>query len=138
MNEARDASRPGRASVFSRSHCPRVGSFAAALIAGAALLAHADERAPDPSAQLPVQVTETPATVRLRVLLPENVPPGSVEVQLAGRKVVVLARTARGKRVRSRALRLSEEAVEDGAEADYNPDGSLTITLQKKVRHGGP
>jgi len=43
-----------------------------------------------------------------------------------------------GKRIRSRALRLSEEAVEDDAEADFSPDGSLTITLQKKVRHGGP
>ena len=87
---------------------------------------------------LPVQVSETAATVRLRILLPENVPPGSVEVQLAGRKVVVLARTVHGKRLRSRSLRLSEEAVEDDAEADFAPDGSLTIVLQKKVRHGGP
>jgi HSP20 family molecular chaperone IbpA len=137
MIEARDASRAGRAPVFSRSSRPRAGSFAAALVVGVALLARADEQPPDPS-RLPVQVTETPATVRLRILLPDDVPPGSVEVQLAGRKVVVLGRTVRGQRVRSRAIRLSEEAVEDGAEADYDPDGSLTITLQKKARHGEP
>jgi len=138
MTEPRDAARAGRASVCSPSRRPRAGSLAVALVAGVVLVAHADERVPEPSPALPVQVTETPATVRLRVLLPDNVPPGSVEVQLAGRKVVVLARTVHGKRIRSRALRLSEEAVEDDAEADFSPDGSLTITLQKKVRHGGP
>ena len=138
MIEARDAARVGRASVRSPSRHPRAGSLVAALVAGVVLVAHADERVSEPSPALPVQVTETPATVRLRVLLPENVPPGSVEVQLAGRKVVVLARTVHGKRLRSRSLRLSEEAVEDDAEADFAPDGSLTIVLQKKVRHGGP
>jgi HSP20 family molecular chaperone IbpA len=138
MTEARDAARAGRASVCSPSRRPRAGSLVVALVAGVVLVAYADERVPEPSPALPVEVTETPATVRLRVLLPGNVPPGSVEVQLAGRKVVVLARTVHGKRIRSRALRLSEEAVEDDAEADFSPDGSLTITLQKKVRHGGP
>ena len=109
----------------------RTGSIVAALVAGIALLAHADEPAGGKPPELPVQVTETPATVRLRVLLPDDVPPGSVEVQLAGRKVVVLGRSVHGKRVRSRSLRLSEAVVEDGAQADYDPDGSLTITLQK-------
>ena len=137
MNEARDAARAGRASVFS-SHRPRTASLVAALVAGVVLVARADERASKPAPALPVEVTETPATVRLRVLLPDDVPPGTVEVQLAGRKVVVLARTVHGKRVRSSSLRLSEEAVEDDAEADFAPDGSLTITLQKKTRHGGP
>lgn len=137
MTEARDAARVGRASVCSPSRRSRAGSWVVALVAGVVLVAHADARAPEPSPALPVQVTETPATVRLRILLPGNVPPGSVEVQLAGRKVVVLARTVHGKRLRSRALRLSEEAVEDDAEADFAPDGSLTITLQKKARHGG-
>ena len=109
----------------------RAGSIVAALVAGIALLAHADERPGDKSPELPVQVTELATTVRLRIPLPDEVPPGSVEVQLLGRKVVVLARTLRGKRLRSRSLRLSEAVTEDSAQADYNSDGSLTITLQK-------
>jgi len=95
----------------------------------------ADSGSREPSG-LPVRVSETPATVRLHVLLPDNVPPGSVEVRLNGHKVIVLASTVGGQRLRSRSLRLSEEATEEGAEADYEADGSLTITLQK-VRHDG-
>jgi HSP20 family molecular chaperone IbpA len=111
------------------------------LVACLALLAHAgeptvaDSGSREPSG-LPVRVSETPATVRLHVLLPDNVPPGSVEVRLNGHKVIVLASTVGGRRLRSRSLRLSEEATEEGAEADYEADGSLTITLQK-VRHDG-
>jgi len=83
---------------------------------------------------MPVHDADT--TDRLRVLLPEDVPPGSVEVRLAGRKVVVLARGIDGRQLRSRSLRLADAPVEGGAQADYQPDGSLTITLQK-ARRGG-
>jgi hypothetical protein len=113
----------------------------AVLIAGLALLAHAvASRAADPEpidrSALPVLVTETANTVRFQVLLPEDVPPGSVEVRLAGRKAIVLAQGTDGRQLRSRSLRLSHAAVDDGAQADYEPDGSLTITLQK-ARRGG-
>jgi len=112
------------------------------LVVGVILFAHADSRAADlepiTSSELPVQVTETPKGVRLRVFLPEDVPPGSVEVQLSGRDVVVIAQGNGGRQLRSRSLWLSETAVEDGAQADYEPDGSLTITLRKARRSGGP
>jgi HSP20 family molecular chaperone IbpA len=112
------------------------------LVAGVILFAHADSQAADlepitPS-ELPVQVTETPEGIRLRVFLPEDVPPGSVEVRLAGRDVVVIAQGNGGRPLCSRSLWLSETAVEDGAQADYEPDGSLTITLRKARRGGGP
>ena len=74
---------------------------------------------------------ETPGAVRLRVQLPEDVEPGSVEVQLAGREVAVVARSASGEQLRSESHRLTEPAVEDGAEADWEPDGSVTITLPR-------
>ena len=112
------------------------------LVAGVILFAHADGRAADPQpitpSELPVQVTETPQEIRLRVFLPQDVPPGSVEVQLAGRDVAVIAQGNGGRQLRSRSLWLSETAVEDGAQADYEPDGSLTITLRKARRSGGP
>jgi HSP20 family molecular chaperone IbpA len=118
----------------------RTGPFVLALVAGVVLhFAHAvDSRAADPArSELPVLVTETPERVRLHILLPDDVPPGSVEVQLAGRDVVVVAQGSGGRHLRSRSLWLSEAAVEDGAQADYEPDGSLTITL-RKVHPGGP
>jgi len=124
-----------------RRHARATGCIAAILVACLAVLAHAgeptvgDSGSREPSA-LPVLVSETPTTVRLHVLLPDNVPPGSVEVRLNGRKVIVLASTAGGRRLRSRSLRLSEEATEEGAEADYEADGSLTITLQKGPHDG--
>ena len=114
----------------------RKGPFVLALVAGVVLFAHAiDGRAADPEpiarSELAVRVSETPETVQLRILLPEDVPPGSVEVQLAGRDVVVTARGSGGRHLRSRSLWLSEPVVEDGAQADYEPDGSLTITLRR-------
>ncbi len=112
------------------------------VVAGVILLAHADSWAADPEpvipSELPVQATETPQGIRLRVFLPEDVPPGSVELQLAGRDVVVIAQGSGGRALRSRSLWLSETAVEDGAQVDYEPDGSLTITLRKEPRGGGP
>jgi HSP20 family molecular chaperone IbpA len=112
-----------------------------ALVAGLALLAHAaGSLAGDQGAvnrfKLPVLVSETAATVRLQVILPDDVPPGSVEVQLSGRKVVVLAQGTDGRRLRSRSLHVSEDVMEDGAQADYEPDGTLVLTLQKAPRGG--
>jgi hypothetical protein len=119
----------------------RAGRIVAALVAGLVFFGRAAECwGADPTSidgsELPVLVTTTPGMVRLHVLLPEDVPPGSVEVQLVGRNVVVLAQDIRGRQRRSRSLRLSEAAVEDGAQADYEPDGSLTITL-RSARPGG-
>ena len=92
---------------------------------------HAQSGPADEMAELPVVVTETAETVRLRILVPDEVDPASVEVQLAGRKVVVVARRSNGASIRSRTLRLGADAAEQGATADYEPDGSLTVTLQK-------
>jgi HSP20 family molecular chaperone IbpA len=130
------------ACALPRRHARATGCVASVLVACLSLLAHAGEpavadRGERDQSTLAVLVSETPATVRLHVLLPDNVPPGSVEVRLNGRKVIVLASTAGGRRLRSKSLRLSEEATEEGAEADYEADGSLTITLQK-AHHDGP
>ena len=120
----------------------RTGPIVLVLAAGVILFAHADSRAADPEpiapSELPVQVTETPTGVRLRVFLPEDVQSGSVEVQLAERDVVVIAQGSGGRQLRSRSLWLSEAAVEDGAQAEYEPDGSLTITLRKARPRGRP
>jgi len=119
----------------------QTGPIVLVLVAGVVLFAQVAGRATGPESitpsELPVLVTETPERVRLRVLLPEDVPPGSVEVQLAGRNVVVIAQGSGGRQLRSRSLWLSEAAVEDGAQADYESDGSLTITL-RKARPAGP
>ena len=58
----------------------RAGRIVLALVVGVALFVHAAEgRAADPESiprsELPVLVTETRETVRLRVLLAEDVPP---------------------------------------------------------------
>ena len=68
----------------------RTRLIVSALVARLVLLTYGVEsRAADPESingsELPVLVTETPGMVRLQVLLPEDVPPGSVEVRLAGR-----------------------------------------------------
>src|SRR5205823_4121750 len=98
----------------------RTRLIVSALVARLVLLTYGVEsRAADPESinrsELPVLVTETPGMVRLQVLLPEDVPPGSVEVRLAGRKVVVLARGIGGRQLRSRSLRLADAPVEGGA-----------------------
>ncbi len=80
--------------------------------------------------ELRVVVAEVPGVVRLRILLPEDAQPGSVDVRLTGRDVVVVAQGAGGRELRSRLLRLSQSVVGDGAQADYEPDGSLTVTLR--------
>lgn len=80
-------------------------------------------------AGLAVEVVEQPGIVRLRILLPPDVPPASIEVQLGDRSIVVQGRDLSGRQLRSRRLKLSQPVVEAGATADYEPDGSLTIRL---------
>jgi HSP20 family molecular chaperone IbpA len=94
----------------------------------------ADDHGPGPaSAALAVSVSETPDAVLLHIRAPGDVEPGSVEVRLAGRKTVVLARDAMGRPIRSQPLRLPERVVEEGASADYDNDGALVMTLRKQA-----
>jgi hypothetical protein len=85
------------------------------------------------SAALAVSVSETPDTVLLRIQASGDVEPGSVEVQFAHREMVVLARDAEGRSIRSQPLRLPELVVEEGASAGYDADGALVMTLRKQA-----
>jgi hypothetical protein len=118
-------------------------------VAGAFLLfvllmlpgASASDPSPAPaSAALTASVSETPDAVRLRIQASGDVEPGSVEVRFAGRKVVVLARDAEGRAIRSQPLRLPAPVVEEGSSADYDVGGALVVTLRKQAtaQHGGP
>jgi hypothetical protein len=78
-------------------------------------------------------VGETPHSVRVVIHFPPGTDPGSFEVQLLGREVTVLARDAEGSHIRSSPLQLREPPVEDGATADYEGDGWLTVTLRKRA-----
>jgi len=78
-------------------------------------------------------VGETPHSVRVVIHFPPGTDPGSFEVQLLGSEVTVLARNAEGSHIRSRPLQLREPPVEDGATADYEGDGWLTVTLRKRT-----
>ncbi|HJQ82779.1 MAG TPA: hypothetical protein VKA21_01790, partial [Candidatus Binatia bacterium] len=108
-----------------------VSSVLVALCAGAVF---ASEKA----GELRVQVTETAAVVQLRILAPEDVAPGSVEVEIAGRTVAVVAKRTDGRALRSAPVHLAEPAVEVGAGAEYEDDGSVTVTLRKARRRAGP
>jgi HSP20 family molecular chaperone IbpA len=85
------------------------------------------------SATLTVSVSETPETVRLRVQASGEIEPGSVEVRFGRRKAVVLARDAEGRPVRSRSLHLPAPVVEDGANAEYDDEDALVLTLPKQA-----
>jgi len=88
----------------------------------------------DPAAgALAVSVSETPDMVVLHIHASGAVEPGSVEVQLAGRKTIVLARDSLGHPIRSQELRLPESVVEEGASAGYEDDGTLMVTLHKEA-----
>jgi hypothetical protein len=88
------------------------------------------------AARLWAFAAESPGGVELRVFLPAGVDPGSVRVQLAGRRIVVVARDAAGRQVRSRPLVVEEPVVEEGAGAVWEGEGWLTITLRaQKGRH---
>jgi len=92
--------------------------------------------ASDPSAAtgaLVVSMSETPDAVLLHIHASGAVEPGSVEVRLAGRKTVVLARDALGHPIRSQELRIPESVVEEGASAEYEADRSLMVTLRKEA-----
>ena len=86
-----------------------------------------------PSATLAVSVSETPDAVRLRIRASGAVEPGSVEVRFGRRKVVVLARDAEGRPIRSRSLHLPAPVVEDGASAEYDAEDALVMTLPKQA-----
>ena len=88
--------------------------------------------APDDRPALAVSVSETAQTVRLRMHLGADVDPGSVEVRLEGREVTVRARSTGGQVLPAATLSLRDPAVEDGATAEYDGEGWLTITLQKR------
>jgi HSP20 family molecular chaperone IbpA len=86
------------------------------------------------SDDLPVYVKETPSQAELQIQLPATVDPGSVEVQLVGREVTVVARDSKtGREVRSRTLRLEGPAVESGALAEYEGEGWLAVKLPKRT-----
>jgi hypothetical protein len=95
------------------------------------------EGAPPPAAAEPhqviVDVDESGDSVRLRFPQEADIDPGSVQVLLAGRAVTILARTGAGRRVRSPHLRVASPLTEEGATADYDADGSLTVTLRKQL-----
>ena len=102
--------------------------LALALIAG--------ERAPG-AATLEIWVAEHGDAVEVHVAPVPGVVPDSIEVELAGRSVSIRARSVDGRRLRSEPVLLREAAVEEGASAFYEPDGSLTLTLRKEKRPGG-
>jgi hypothetical protein len=93
-----------------------------------------DDRGPGAaSAALAVSVSETPDAILLRVQASGDVEPGSVEIRFAGRKTVVLARDADGRRIRSLPLRLPEPVVEEGSSAGYDAEGAIVMTLRKQA-----
>ena len=105
----------------------RVGPFIVALVALTARPARSRNDG------LPVYVKETPSQAELQIQLPAGVDPGSVEVQLVGREVTVVARDSKtGREVRSRTLRLEGPPVENGALAEYEGEGWLAVTLPKR------
>jgi hypothetical protein len=85
------------------------------------------------SAALAVSVSETPDAVLLRIQASGDIEPESVEVQLTDREAVVLARDAKGRRLRSQSLRLPELVVEEGASAAYDAEGALVMTFRKQA-----
>ena len=89
---------------------------------------------PDPaSGALAVFIAEMPDAVRLHIETSEDVEAGSVEVRFSGRKMVVLARDAEGRPIRSQSLRLAEPVVEEGSSAGYDAGGALVMTLRKQT-----
>src|SRR5438046_6966476 len=96
--------------------------------------AAAADHGPGPaSTALAVSVSETPDAVLLHIRVPGDVEPGSVEVQFAGRKTVVLARDVMGRPVRSQPLRLPEPVVAEGARAGYDGECAPMMTLRKQA-----
>jgi len=125
----------------------RVSSVANALVLLALLTSTAtaasdpadatDDRGPA-SAALTVSITEAPDVIRLHIQASGDVEAGSVEVRFSGRKMVVLARDAKGRPIRSPSLRLPEPVVEEGSSAEYDADGALVMTLRKQATAARP
>jgi HSP20 family molecular chaperone IbpA len=88
--------------------------------------------AQEPSVRLPVETRESDGNVRLLIRLPADVQPDSVELQLAVREIVVLARRTGGEEVRSGVILLGAPPSEDGVAAEVGDDGLLTVTLPKR------
>jgi len=80
--------------------------------------------------ELRVVVEDRPGLVRVHVLLPEGFPADSINVETGGKDLVVVGRDRNGVLVRSRPIRLSHPVSAKGAEARFEHDGSLTITLR--------
>lgn len=89
----------------------------------------------DRASQLRVRLEEGDGAVRLRIRLSERIEPGSVQVQLAGRRLLVLARDAHtGQKLSSQPFMLQEPAVEEGAAAEYDRGRWLILTLRTQPR----
>ena len=95
--------------------------------------AAADRGSAPASAALAVVIAEMPDAVRLHIQASGDVEAGSVEVRFSGRKMVVLARDAEGRPIRSQSLRLPEPVVEEGSSAEYDADGALVMTFRKQA-----
>ena len=108
------------------------------LVAVACAVATSSVAAGVEPAALDVTVAETPEAVEVRVFLASDLDPGSVELQLDERQVVVVARDATGQRRRSRPFRVSAPMVEGDSRADYGADGWLTVTVPKRARTRDP
>jgi HSP20 family molecular chaperone IbpA len=80
--------------------------------------------------ELRVVVEDRPGLVQVHVLLPEGFPTESISVETAGKDLVILGRNREGVSVRSRPIRLSHPVSAEGADARFERDGSLTITLR--------
>ena len=87
---------------------------------------------------LAVSIAERRDTVLLHIQASGDVEAGSVEVRFAGRKMVVLARDAAGRAIRSESVRLPEPVIEEGASAEYDHEGALVMTLRKQAPASPP
>jgi HSP20 family molecular chaperone IbpA len=88
-------------------------------------------RSQDPPAVIRVQVRETPEVAIIRIRVPADVAPDSVDIVVNGRQVVVFARDREGRPLRSRIIRLRAPVVEEGAEADYEGSRWFVVTLRR-------
>lgn len=77
-----------------------------------------------------LRVEESEGRARLDIVLPPGADPDSVDVQLDGRVVRVLARDHKGRLLRSRRHTLAGMPTEDRARAVRGADGSITVTLE--------
>ncbi len=111
------------------------------LVAAAVFLAAASLRAandPDADAErrpLHVEVRDGPAAVHLRIRLPADVDPGSVEILLSGDAVTILAReVTTGRRAYEQRVQIPGAPVrETGVTADSEGIEWLRVTLPRQA-----